>query len=41
MNFDTVVAIATAPGEGAIGIVRVSGDESVNIIKSIFVPKAN
>ena len=25
-EFDTIAAISTAPGEGAIGIVRISGD---------------
>ena len=28
---DTIVAIATAPGEGAIAIVRMSGDEAIEI----------
>jgi len=36
MEFDTIVAIATAPGEGAIGIIRISGDEAQNILNSIF-----
>ncbi len=36
MEFDTIVAIATAPGEGAIGIIRMSGDESQSIINNIF-----
>ena len=30
-NQDTIVAVATAPGEGAIGIVRLSGPEAVSI----------
>lgn len=33
---DTIAAIATAPGEGAIGIVRVSGPESLSIADRIF-----
>ena len=36
---DTIAAIATAYGEGGIGIVRLSGEESGNILKKIFVPK--
>lgn len=36
MDFDTIVAIATAPGEGAIGIIRISGDESGSILRQIF-----
>lgn len=33
---DTIAAIATAPGEAGIGIVRLSGPESERILKSIF-----
>jgi len=36
---DTIAAIATPPGEGGIGIVRVSGPEAVAIVKRIFSPK--
>lgn len=32
----TIAAVATAPGEGGIGIVRVSGPESYEILKKIF-----
>ncbi|QEK13530.1 tRNA uridine-5-carboxymethylaminomethyl(34) synthesis GTPase MnmE [Crassaminicella thermophila] len=35
---DTIVAIATAPGEAGIGIVRLSGGESLEILDKIFVP---
>ena len=35
----TIVAISTAPGVGGIGIVRMSGEESFDIIEKIFVPK--
>ena len=34
---DTIAAIATAYGEGGIGIVRVSGPEAKNVLNSIFV----
>ncbi len=33
---DTIAAIATAPGEGGIGIVRVSGEKSREILEKIF-----
>ena len=34
---ETIAAIATAPGEGAIGIVRLSGSEAVAIVHGLFV----
>lgn len=36
MNTDTIVAIATPPGQGAIGIVRLSGPASRDIARSLF-----
>jgi tRNA modification GTPase len=33
---DTIVAISTPPGDGAIGIVRMSGDKSLEIARRIF-----
>jgi tRNA modification GTPase len=36
--FDTITAVSTPPGEGGIGIVRISGDRAVAIAKSLFVP---
>ncbi|MEI6520261.1 MAG: tRNA uridine-5-carboxymethylaminomethyl(34) synthesis GTPase MnmE [bacterium] len=35
-NTDTITAIATAPGEGAIGIIRISGKDSHKIAIEIF-----
>ena len=35
----TIAAIATATGAGGIGIIRLSGNNSIEIIKKIFVPK--
>ena len=35
-EFDTIAAISTAPGEGAIGIVRISGDLAISIANSIY-----
>ncbi len=34
---DTITAISTAPGEAGIGIVRISGDKSLDIMKTLFV----
>lgn len=33
---ETIAAIATAPGEGGIGIVRISGEKSKEILENIF-----
>jgi len=38
---DTIAAIATPPGEGGIGIVRISGQQAEEILKNIFVTKSN
>lgn len=38
MNKDTIAAIATAPGEGGIAIIRLSGPESESILRQIFYP---
>ena len=38
---DTIAAIATAPGEAGIGIVRISGEKAVDIIDKIFRSKEN
>jgi tRNA modification GTPase len=35
MSHDTIVAIATAPGRGAVGIVRVSGPQAVRIMQAV------
>lgn len=35
---DTIAAIATPPGEGGIGIVRISGENARDILDRIFVP---
>ena len=34
---DTIAAIATAPGEGGIGIIRISGREAGKILQEIFI----
>lgn len=33
---DTIVALATATGAGAIGVIRLSGNEAIPIADSIF-----
>ena len=35
----TIAAISTAPGIGGIGIIRLSGENTFNIIEKIFIPK--
>ena len=39
MKMDTIVAIATALSDSGIGIVRVTGDEAIQIVNRIFVNK--
>ncbi|GAE34413.1 tRNA uridine-5-carboxymethylaminomethyl(34) synthesis GTPase MnmE [Halalkalibacter akibai] len=36
MEFDTIAAISTALGEGAIGIVRLSGDDAIAIADKLY-----
>ncbi|MBO8144240.1 MAG: tRNA uridine-5-carboxymethylaminomethyl(34) synthesis GTPase MnmE [Thermodesulfobacterium sp.] len=35
---DTIAAIATPPGRGAIGVIKISGDLALSILKKIFRP---
>lgn len=37
-NQDTICALATAPGSGAIAIIRLSGSEAFSITQSLFFP---
>jgi tRNA modification GTPase len=40
MNFsDTIVALATPTGVGAIGVIRLSGDRAIEIVNEVFKPK--
>ena len=41
MLTDTIVALATAPMESAIGLIRISGKKSFSIIEQIFNKKIN
>jgi tRNA modification GTPase len=36
---DTIVALATAPGIGALAVIRLSGPESIKIVKGLFPSK--
>ncbi|MCS7150317.1 MAG: tRNA uridine-5-carboxymethylaminomethyl(34) synthesis GTPase MnmE [Caldimicrobium sp.] len=36
---DTIAAIATPPGRGAIGVIKISGDQALSILEKIFQPK--
>lgn len=38
MREDTIAAVATAAGEGGIGIVRISGDDAFQILEKVFFP---
>ncbi|HBH5802190.1 TPA: tRNA uridine-5-carboxymethylaminomethyl(34) synthesis GTPase MnmE, partial [Enterococcus faecium] len=35
-EFDTIAAISTPPGEGAISIVRLSGEQAISIADAVF-----
>ena len=37
----TIVAISTSPGIGGIGIIRMSGEDSFEILDKFFMPKTN
>lgn len=36
LDFDTIAAISTPPGEGGIGIVRISGEEAIAIADRVY-----
>lgn len=40
MEKDTIIAISTPLGYGGLGIVRLSGNRALNILKKIFIPKS-
>lgn len=39
LHHDTIAAIATPPGTGGVGIIRLSGPDAGKIIRQIFLPK--
>ena len=38
-NSDTIIALATPSGIGAIGVIRLSGSDAVNLVKQVYVGK--
>src|SRR5436305_10366498 len=36
---DTIVALATPPGVGALGVIRLSGENSIKIVDQLFPSK--
>ncbi len=36
---ETIAAISTPPGAGGIGIIRISGEQALPLLKTIFLPK--
>ncbi|MGB9867517.1 MAG: tRNA uridine-5-carboxymethylaminomethyl(34) synthesis GTPase MnmE [Bacillota bacterium] len=39
MSDDTIAAIGTAPGEAAIGVVRISGGAAIDVARKVFRPR--
>lgn len=37
---NTIAAIATPPGSGGVGIIRISGSEALNVLRGVFRPLA-
>jgi tRNA modification GTPase len=37
---DTIVALSTPPGRSGIGVIRISGDDSLNILRSLIVAES-
>ena len=37
---DTIAALATAPGAGAIAVIRVSGTHALDLVSSVFIAKS-
>ena len=40
-EFDTICAIATPIGEGGVAIIRISGENALDIASKIFISKNN
>lgn len=38
---ETIAAVATPPGEGGIGVIRISGEDAVSVLKKIFRPASS
>ncbi|RYG05323.1 MAG: tRNA uridine-5-carboxymethylaminomethyl(34) synthesis GTPase MnmE, partial [Chitinophagaceae bacterium] len=38
-NQDTIIALSTPPGSGAIGVIRLSGPDAINLTNEVFAGK--
>jgi tRNA modification GTPase len=36
---DTIIALSTPPGSGAIGVIRLSGPDAINLTNQVFAGK--
>ena len=36
MSERTIAAVATPPGEGSVGVIRISGEKAIEIADSVF-----
>ena len=41
LDKDTIAIISSPQGQGAISIIRVTGNEAHNVLEKIFRPKSN
>mgnify|MGYP003306391767 FL=1 len=41
MNDETIIALATPSGMGAISVIRISGSKAISITEKLFKPKGN
>ncbi|HAK61364.1 MAG TPA: tRNA uridine-5-carboxymethylaminomethyl(34) synthesis GTPase MnmE [Nitrospiraceae bacterium] len=41
LDQDTICAVSTPPGEGGIGIIRISGNDAVAVASKVFKPRAD
>jgi tRNA modification GTPase len=38
-NADTIIALSTPPGSGAIGVIRLSGPDAISLVNTVFASK--
>ncbi|MBM3297764.1 MAG: tRNA uridine-5-carboxymethylaminomethyl(34) synthesis GTPase MnmE, partial [Candidatus Aminicenantes bacterium] len=38
---DTIIAVSTPPGSGGLGVLRLSGPDSLAVARKLFVPARN
>ena len=41
INQETIIALATPNGLGAISVIRISGSNAISITEKVFKPKGN